>query len=127
MLKQLVNAVLGVVILMGSNAAPSLAQNPLIVAPTMYKVIFENERVRVMEFVIKAGEKIGMHSHPDHFGYIVKGGKIKISKPDGTSGVAELEAGKVLWINAETHQGENVGKTTIKLIITELKSGTMAP
>ncbi len=126
-MKQLHYAVLGIALLMGPLAVPSRAQDPLAVAPSMYKVIFENDRVRVMEFVIKAGEKIGMHSHPDHFGYVVKGGKIKISKPDGSSSVADLKMGAVLWINAETHQGENVGKTGIKLIVTELKPAAKAP
>lgn len=126
-MKRIFNSVLGVAVLMGSLAGTGRAQNPVDVAPTMYTVVFENDRVRVMEFVIKAGEKIGTHSHPDHFAYVVNAGKIKISKPDGSSGTLELKAGTVLWIDAETHRGENVGKTTIKLVITELKAGTKAP
>lgn len=126
-MKRIFNSVLGVAVLMGSLAGTGRAQNPVDVAPTMYTVVFENDRVRVMEFVIKAGQKIGTHSHSDHFAYVVSAGKIKISKPDGSSGTLELKAGTVLWIDAETHRGENVGKTTIKLVITELKAGTKAP
>ena len=126
-MKQFNSVVLGVALLLGPLTAFGRAQDPLQVAPSMYKLVFENDRVRVMEFVIKPGQKIGMHSHPDHFGYVMKSGKVKISKPDGTSMVADLKTGTVLWLNAETHQGENVGKTTVKLLVTELKSGGKAP
>lgn len=126
-MKQFTVAALGIALSIGALAVPGRAQDALVVAPSMYKVLFENNQVRVLEFVIKAGSKIGMHSHPDHFGYVVNGGQLKISKPDGSAAVADLKTGTVLWIGAETHQGENVGKTTIKLIVNELKPGAKTP
>jgi quercetin dioxygenase-like cupin family protein len=106
---------------LGFKATLVRADDPLQVAPTMYKLLFENNRTRVMEVTFKAGEKIAKHSHPDHMVYVVEGGKLKISKPDGTSGDNDLKQGQVVWIPAETHWAENTGATTVRLLVTELK------
>ncbi len=110
------------VCLVGLTGKLSIAQDPLSIAtPEMYKLIFENDRVRVMEVNFKVGEKIAMHSHPDHFVYVAQGGKMKLSHPDGTSADVELITGGVVWINAESHAAENIGETDVKLIVSELK------
>lgn len=107
------------VVFLGAQFAS--AQDPVKIAPNIYKVVFENERVRVSEATFKPGDKIGTHSHPDHFAYALTAGKLKITKPDGKSEVAELQPGKLLWAKAETHKGENVGETEIRLLVVELK------
>jgi len=39
------------------------------------KLIFENDRVRVWEFTLAAGESIGAHTHEhDYFFYPIEGG-----------------------------------------------------
>ena len=100
---------------------PAMAQDPLEVGPDVYKLVFENERVRVLDAQFKVGGKIGTHSHPDHFAYVLSSGKIRISYPDGSSKEVELKVGDVLWMNAETHAGENIGTTEIHLLVVELK------
>lgn len=102
-------------------AAPSFAQDPLAAAPTMYKLVFENDRVRVMEVTFKVGEKIAPHSHPDHFVYVLEAGKLKISKPDGTSMEFDGKVGQVAWIGPETHWAENIGTTPMRALVVELK------
>lgn len=97
------------------------AADPLQVAPDMYRLLMENERVRVMEVTFGPGKKIAKHSHPDHFVYVVEAGTIKISKPDGTFSDATVKVGDVMWIPAETHWAENTGATTVRLVVTELK------
>lgn len=106
-------------ILVGSVSAAS--KDPLQVAPDMYKLLFENDKVRVMEVVFKPGAKIAEHSHPDHFVTVLKPGKLKISKPDGTSNEIELKKEQVVWIPAESHWAQNTGTTPVKLLVTELK------
>ncbi len=105
----------------GATMTVANAQDPLDVAPHMYKKLFENERVRVMEVTFNPGDSILAHSHPDHHVYAASGGTLKISKPDGSSVDAEIKTGDVLFIPAETHWAKNIGKTTIKLIVNELK------
>ena len=104
----------------------SFAADPLVVAPDMYKLKFENERVRVMEVTFQPGQKIAEHSHPDHFVYVEEAGQLKISHPDGTSMDANLKVGDIVWINAETHWAVNTGTTEVKLLVTELKESKPA-
>ncbi len=111
-----------VVLVMGSAVALR-AEDPLKVAPDMYSLIYENNRVRVMQVVFKPGQSIAKHSHPDHFVYVLEGGKLNISHPDGTSGDNDLKVGQVIWIPAETHWAKNVGPTQIRLLVSELKEG----
>ena len=59
------------------------AQDPMQVGPNIYKLLFENERVRVFEVRFKPGERIAMHAHPDHVVYMLDDGKLKLSSPDG--------------------------------------------
>ena len=104
----------------------AMAQDPLKVASDMYKLKFENDRVRVMEVVFKPGAKVATHSHPDHMGYAITAGKLKISRPNAAATEAELKAGDVLWIPAETHWAENVGTTELRVLVTELKEAAPA-
>jgi quercetin dioxygenase-like cupin family protein len=106
--------------LIASLGATIVAQDPIKVAPKMYKVLFENDRVRVMEVTFKPGEEIVPHSHPDHYVYVVQGGKLQITNDAGKTD-AELKAGDVMWIKAEKHFAKNIGTTTVKLVVSELK------
>lgn len=99
----------------------TFAADPLEVAPNNYKLLFENEKVRVMEVTFKPGDKIKPHSHPEHFVVVTQPGKLKISKPDGSVNEMELSKEQVVWIPSETHWSENTGKSTVELIVTEMK------
>ena len=59
------------------------AQDPVKTSPQYYKVLLENDQVRVLEYHLKAGEKEPMHSHPTGLVYVLSGGKLKFSYPDG--------------------------------------------
>lgn len=102
-------------------ARVSFAADPLEAAPDMYKLKYENERVRVMEVTFQPGQKIAEHSHPDHFVYVVEGGDLQISKADGSVNDAALGVGDIIFINAEAHWATNTGTTTVRLLVTELK------
>jgi len=59
------------------------AQDPVKASPKYYKVLLENDQVRVLEYRLKAGEKEPMHSHPAGVVYVLSGGILKVSYPDG--------------------------------------------
>lgn len=101
--------------------ASAHAEDPLAAAPEMYKKIFENDKVRVMEVTFEPGSKIKEHSHPDHFMTVLEPGKLKIYNKDGTSQEAELSAEQVVWVPAVTHWAENIGKTRVRILVSELK------
>jgi quercetin dioxygenase-like cupin family protein len=102
-------------------AAPSLAQDPVKAAPHAFKEILNNSEVRVLEFSSKPGQKEAMHSHPAILIYILQGGKLKSTTPDGTSKEIEYKTGDIQWREAITHSGENVGTTEVKSLLIEVK------
>jgi beta-alanine degradation protein BauB len=102
-------------------ASTALAQDAATVAPQAYKVLFENDHVRVLDYHAKPGGKAAMHSHPALVAYAVTGTKVKFTSSDGKSQEQTMKAGDVMWRDAETHATENVGKTPAHVVIVELK------
>jgi|SRR5687768_15719996 beta-alanine degradation protein BauB len=98
------------------------AQDPTAVAPGLYKKVFENDQVRVLEVSVKPGEKIATHSHPAHVAYVVEGGKLKITDSTGKPMEADAKPGDVFWFDPVTHSAENTGTVPMKLVVVELKN-----
>jgi quercetin dioxygenase-like cupin family protein len=57
-----------------------------------YKVLLENDRVRVLEYRLKPGAKEPMHSHTDYIVYALSSGKAKFTLPDGKTIECEIKA-----------------------------------
>ena len=93
--------------------------DPTTASPDNYKLLLENEQVRVMEMTLPAGTSDTQHSHNDETVYFLSGGKLKIHLPDGQAVEAELPDGHVMWHEAWTHTVENVGNTDVRAIIVE--------
>lgn len=103
-------------------ATLAFAQDPVTVSPTLYKTHLDNERVRVLEVTVKPGEGTAIHSHPDYSVYVIEGGMVRFFSSPADTGVAvELKTGSVSWRGAEVHSGKNVGTTTLRILVTELK------
>src|SRR5262245_45946902 len=98
--------------LLGLTGSSGWAQDAATVAPDHYKVLFENDRVRVLDHRDKPGEKSPMHSHPDSILYVLAPFKRRVTLPDGTSVVREPKAGAVIWAPAQAHQAEKDRKST---------------
>lgn len=99
---------------------PVFAADPLEVAPEIYKKLFENKEVRILELTAKPGDRIPEHSHPNHFVYAMSDATLEITK-DGNAQVVEAKKGTVLWLDAETHSTVNTGSTEFHGIVVELK------
>ncbi|SRR6266542_4447949 len=98
------------------------AQDPVKVAPGNFKVLLENERVRVLDFHSKSGEKIAMHSHPAYIAYGIAGaGKTTFTAPDGKVTADPAGAGRATWHDAETHASEYTGTGDVHVLLVELK------
>ena len=89
--------------------------------PDKYKVVLENERVRVLEYRDKPGEKTQMHTHPDFVLQAIAPFKRKLTLSNGKTMTREFKAGEIVWMNAQSHIGENIGETDTHVLITELK------
>ena len=91
-------------------------------APEVYKLAFENDRVRVLSFMTQPGQKWPLHSHPDALTVSLS----EYSVRNTSSGQAPTERhskpGDVRWIPATAHTGENIGSSEMRGVIVELKS-----
>jgi len=104
------------------DASVSRSQDPLTVNPKTIALKLENQRVRVLEATLKPGDKEKIHSHPAYVIYVIAGGKVRNYAADGTVSEAEFKAGDVIYRDPLTHSAENIGSTTIQLVLVELKN-----
>ena len=86
-----------------------MADDAAKVAPHVYKVVFENERARVLEVTMEPGARTELHAHPDYFIYLLSAGKVKFTTASGETQEVELPVGATLWREAEQHATENIG------------------
>ncbi len=93
----------------------------LVGAPRAYRLLMENDRVRVLDVRFKPGEKATLHSHPDHVVYVLSDARLRLSVPDGKTMDVDLKAGQAIWIGAGPHATENVGETAAHNLVVELK------
>lgn len=94
--------------------------------PDHYQVVFENERVRVLEYTDSPGDATTPHRHPDSVMYTLSSFRRRLVSGDAQREV-QLEAGTVGWLPAQEHHGENIGDTPTHVIFVELKEpGTSA-
>jgi quercetin dioxygenase-like cupin family protein len=104
-----------------SDVAVTRNQDPAVVNASTIMVKLENPRVRVLEATLKPGDKEKTHSHPAYVIYVIAGGKVRNHASDGTTSEAEFKTGDVLYRDPLTHSAENIGDTTIRLVLVELK------
>lgn len=94
--------------------------DPTITNPDKYKVIFENDRVRVLEYKDTPGDKTTQHDHPDSVMITLSDFERKLHI-NGTEQKVSKKAGEASWLPAQRHIGENVGDTNTHVILVELK------
>jgi len=100
----------------------ALAQEATQTDGDKYKVVLENECVRVLEYRDQPGDKTQQHRHPAFVLYALSPFERTLTLPDGKVLRRQFKAGDVMWSEAQTHIGENVGQTATHVLITELKS-----
>ena len=96
-------------------------QDPIEVAPHVYRVALENDRVRVLEVSLGPGERVPQHSHPSMVIYALNDGRARFTLPDGRTEDIELRAGQAVWLEPTTHSPENTGDTELRVLNIEFK------
>ena len=93
------------------------------VAPDVYKLLYENDRVRVIRVATMPGHKTPMHSHPGStFRYSMTHTKVRLTMPDGIIRELENEAGTARWTELPTrHAHENIGTSPGHALLVEIK------
>lgn len=103
---------------------PAKAQDPVKAAPQAFKEILNNTHTRVLEYHSKPGDREPMHSHAACVVYVLSPGKFRSTTPDGKSTDIEYKAGDIVWREAITHSGENIGTTEFSTLLVEFKGVT---
>jgi quercetin dioxygenase-like cupin family protein len=86
----------------------------------LYSVIFENERVRVLEYRDQPGDRTTPHAHPDSVMFTLSSFRRRLEHGDESREV-EMVAGKAGWLPAQQHSGENIGDSETHVLFVELK------
>lgn len=94
--------------------------DPVATNPGLYRVVMENDRVRVLEYRDTPGDRTTPHSHPDSVMYTLSSFRRRLTSGD-RSVDREIEQGTTSWLAAQEHSGENIGETETHVIFVELK------
>jgi quercetin dioxygenase-like cupin family protein len=100
--------------------------DPVQTNPDHYAVVFENERVRVLQYTDRPGDRTTPHQHPDSVMYTMSSFRRRLHAGD-THRDVEMPAGLTGWLPAQEHAGENIGNTETHVLFVELKEGDAAP
>jgi beta-alanine degradation protein BauB len=100
--------------------------DPVVTNPEFYRVVFENDRVRVLEYTDRPGDRTAPHRHPDSVMYTLSTFRRRLLAGDRAVDVS-LSAGETRWLDAQTHAGENIGDTESHSIFVELKEPGATP
>jgi beta-alanine degradation protein BauB len=95
--------------------------DPVQTDPDKYKVVFENDRVRVLEYRDKPGDRTKQHRHPDFVLYTLSTFKRRLTLGDGRVVERSAAPGQTSFSEAHVHTGENVGQTDTHVLMIELK------
>ncbi|HWQ36308.1 MAG TPA: cytoplasmic protein [Blastocatellia bacterium] len=95
--------------------------DPTIIASGQYRVLMENERVRVPDYRSRPGEQSIMHWHPACLVYVIRPAKMLITTPDGLRREVDLLAGELLWRDDMSHAVASIGNSETHLLVIELK------
>jgi quercetin dioxygenase-like cupin family protein len=97
-----------------------MSLDPVVTNGKHYRVVFENDRVRVLEYTDQPGAVTTPHQHPDSVMYTLSSFRRRLVSGDVQREV-ELQAGTAGWLPAQQHHGENIGDTPTHVLFVELK------
>ncbi len=84
------------------------------------KVLFENDKMVVTEYVSTPGKDVcglGKHSHKPHLTVMLTDASVKLMKDNEEPKIINLKAGDVFWSEAETHMVINNGTKPTKVYL----------
>ena len=97
-------------------------QDVMKAATNAYRLLMENKEVRVLDIILKPGEKTPMHNHPNnHVIYVMNNAKFKLVFTDGKTSEIDLKAGDAIWMEAGSHAAENIGSTDGHNLVVEIE------
>lgn len=118
--------VLAGALLAGASVAGD-AIDAVAAAPDEFRVLLENDQVRVIEYEIKPGQHEPWHTHPPKVSYVLAGGKLRITPQGGAPFDVTETAGEASWMAAlGPHHAENIGRSPVRILLVEVKAAVSA-
>ena len=99
-----------------------LARDAVRIEPTRFKVVFENDRVRVVHLHFGPRERGVMVSHPPRVLVTLTDVSVKLLFADGRTDERGAPAGVAAWLDTETLQTENARTEPLEVVLVEPKS-----
>ena len=88
--------------------------------------LLENAAVLVVETTYPAGGSVPLHEHHfPHVLYVIEGGTLQTTAPDGNVTRLEVRPGQVFWRDAQSHSTRNLGSTPLRIVEVEIKDSTL--
>lgn len=95
-------------------------EDPVQTNPGHYFALFENEFVRVLEYIDEPGDRTSPHQHPNSVMVTLSDFSRKLTAGPRTFDTT-MVSGQAVWLPAQRHSGENTGTTSTHTIFVELK------
>lgn len=102
------------------------SSDPVVTNPEHYRVIFENDRVRVLDYSDVPGDRTAPHAHPDSVMITLSAFRRQLVSGDHQREVT-MEPGTANWLPAQRHSGANIGETPTHVVFVELKGTGTTP
>ena len=103
-----------------------MSLDPVETDPEHYAVVYENDRVRVLEYTDRPGDFTTPHQHPDSVMHTLSSFRRRLNSGD-THRDVEMPAGLTGWLPAQVHSGENIGDSATHVLFVELKDAPPEP
>ena len=104
------------------SVSATLAQDPMKVEPTHYRLAFENEWVQVVNVHYGPHEKSRLHSHPGGVVVVLTEGHLRFTDQNGKSQEVYAKPGESRWFPPFKHQVENLGDTAYNAVYVAVKT-----
>jgi hypothetical protein len=97
------------------------SMDPVTVGAKSIKLLRDTLNTKMYEFTVKPGESWALHTHPNHTVYFLQGGKMALYMREfERQDTLTFPTGMALVSGPLTDSGRNIGKTTIKMLVTDI-------
>ena len=99
----------------------------LLSSPGSFKLLLDNEHVRVLQYTLPPGALDHWHTHPPRVGYVLSGAKIRVTEADRIHEDYDEKTGEIYWDGfSPLHDTLNLDTKPYIALLVEVK-GASAP
>src|SRR3569833_545599 len=94
----------------------------LVSSPANFKLLLENDHVRVLRYTLPPGALDHWHTHPPRVGYVLSGAKIRVNEADGSHTDYDEKTGDTYWGDfSPLHDTLNIDTKPYIALLVEVK------